>query len=99
LRYNPWFSFAYDAARLGFEAQHVISLRLIRLAGGGASRKAEAQRMVSEKMTAFVEAQVGAATELAKGRRPEAAARRAIRVYSKRVGGNRRRLSRARAKS
>ena len=55
--------------------------------------------MVSEKMTAFVEAQVGAATELAKGRRPEAAARRAIRVYSKRVGGNRRRLSRARAKS
>ena len=96
--YNPWFAFAYNAARLGFEAQHVITLRLMRLAGGGASGIAEGQRMVTEKMPALVEAQVGAATELAKGRRPEAAARKAIRVYKKRVGANKRRLSHARAK-
>ena len=96
--YNPWLTLAYDAARLGFEAQQVIALRLVRLAGGGASAKAEAGRMVSEKATALVAAQIGAATDLAQGRKPEAVVKKAMGIYRKRVGANKRRLSRARGK-
>lgn len=91
--YNPWFALAYDAAWLGFEVQRVVALRLIRLAAGGAFGNAEAQRMVSEKVAAYLEAQIVAATELAQGQ-PEAAVRKAIRVYTRRVVANRRRLSR-----
>jgi hypothetical protein len=47
--YNPWFAFAFSAARLGFEAQHVIALRLMQLAGGEASAEAEAQRKVAKR--------------------------------------------------
>ena len=56
--FNPWFLLACDAAQLGFEAQSVIELRLVRLATGGASAWPEAQRMVSEKAAAVVEAHV-----------------------------------------
>jgi hypothetical protein len=56
--FNPWFLLACDAAQLGFEAQSVIALRLARLATGGASAWPEAQRMVSEKAAAVVEAQI-----------------------------------------
>jgi hypothetical protein len=95
---NPWLALACDAARLGYEAQRVIALRLVRLAAGGAVARAEAQRMVTEKATTLVEAQMGAAAELVKGRKPEAAVKKAMGIYNKRVAANKRRLSRIRAK-
>ena len=45
-----------DAALLGFEAQQVIGLRLLRIAAGGEGASFETGRMVTEKIAAFGEA-------------------------------------------
>ena len=46
------FKFWYDATMLSFEAQRVIGLRMMKLAGGGKNAQAEANRMVMEKIAA-----------------------------------------------
>ena len=84
--FGLWFALTADGARLGFEAQHVIGLRLLRMAGGGAAAQAEASRMVTEKTAAFAE---GAMT-LAMGGCP----RKVLRRYRAHVKANARRLSR-----
>ena len=43
---NAWI----EAARFGADSQHVIALRLMRLASGGPLATSEAQQMVSEKL-------------------------------------------------
>lgn len=50
--FGPWF----EATMLAIEANEVIGLRLIKLAGGGTAAHSEAQRMVSEKISAGLEA-------------------------------------------
>ena len=84
--YGLWFALSADGARLGFEAQRVIGLRLLRMAGGGAAAQAEASRMVTEKTAAFAEA----AMTLAMGGCP----RKVVRRYRVHVRANARRLSR-----
>jgi hypothetical protein len=49
--YNP-----FAVALLALEAQKVVELRLVKLAWGGAEGWAEAEQMVSEKVSAVVEA-------------------------------------------
>ena len=49
--YDP---FAF--AMLALEAQKVVELRLVKLAWGGPAAQAEAQQMVSEKVSASIEA-------------------------------------------
>ena len=83
-------------ARLGFEAQHVIALRLARLAKGGSVATREASRMVSEKAAAGFNAQFAAALSMMSGRGFDHAAGQAFGVYKRAVGRNRRRLSRGR---
>lgn len=80
----------FDASRLWADAGMVIALRSWRMMAGGPAAKREVRRMVSEK----VEAGTELAGTLAGGRvrSPEAAARKALTVYGKRVRGNRRRL-------
>lgn len=51
-----------QAALLGFEAQGVMALRMMRLAAGGARGRSEAERMVTEKIAALTEAQAAAAS-------------------------------------
>jgi hypothetical protein len=92
--WNPWLQLTLDTARLGFEAQRVIALRMLRLAAGGRSATAEAQRMVAEKVAALAEAQVAAAAAVARGGKHHTVARKMVGVYRRRVGKNRRRLSR-----
>jgi hypothetical protein len=92
--FNPWLAFSLKAMELGMEAQTVIALRMMRLAAGGARAEAEAQRMVTEKLSAATEAQVAAATALMTGRKSHVAAGNALRVVRKRVRANKRRLSR-----
>jgi hypothetical protein len=92
---NPWTSLI-EAARFGFEAQCVMALRLTRLAAGGALARREANRMVTEKATAMIEAQLAAATAIASGRGSRNAARRVFGTYKRAVHRNRRRLSRTR---
>jgi hypothetical protein len=45
---NPWLSFSFEAARLGWEAQNGMALRLMRLAGGGAADQSEPRPMVAK---------------------------------------------------
>ena len=92
--YNPWLRLWLDLWRLGAEAQSVMALRLMRLAAGGAVAQREAIRMVTEKGTAAGSAGLVAVTALATGKSQQAAGRKALSQYRKRVGANRRRLSR-----
>ena len=88
--WRDWF----DAARFGFETQHVIALRMMHIAPGGARAAAEVQRMVSEKASAFLAAHAAATSALVSGQSLETAARRATTPYRSRVRANRRRLAR-----
>ena len=69
---------------LAFESQEVIALRTMALARGDAKAGREAQRMVTEKVTAACDAM----TMLASGGSPEAV----LRAYRRRVRANARRL-------
>lgn len=81
-----------DAALFCADAQRVIALRMMRIAAGGALAKRETQRMVSEKVAAFGEAQMAAVAALASGMSVKAAAKRAEAPYRRRVRANRKRL-------
>jgi hypothetical protein len=82
------------AWEIGFEAQSVIALRVLRLAAGGARAEAEGSRMLTEKTLAAGEAQVAATTAVMQGHKEHVVAGKALAVYSKRVRANKRRLSR-----
>jgi hypothetical protein len=90
---NPWLALSFQAARLGWEAQTVLALRFMRLAGGGAAGHSEARRMVAEKVAALTEAHTAATAVAITGGNAPAVARKVMRVYKKRVRANRRRLS------
>jgi hypothetical protein len=60
--FSTWMKFSLDAARLGYEMQTVMTLRLLKLARGGKRADAEARRMVAEKGVAFAEAAATLAT-------------------------------------
>jgi hypothetical protein len=92
-RANPsadWATLATEAALLWADASVVMAMRSWRMMGGGAAANREMERMVSEK----VEAGIELAGALAAGRvtSPNAAARKVISVYGRRVRENRRRL-------
>ena len=92
--FNPWLELSLKAVHMGMEAQSVIALRLLRLATGGARMKAEASRMVTDKVAA-AEAKAVAAVSALNGRSPRVVVSQAPRVVKKRVrGANKRRLSR-----
>ena len=88
-----WFSIARDAGRVAIEAPAVVTLRLARLARGGKRGRAEARRMVVEKAAALGEANLAATRALLSGGGASAAADKALKVYSRRVSRNRRRLT------
>jgi len=81
-----------DAFKMSFLANQVIGLRLMKIAAGGAHGKRESELMVSEKIEAAAEASLAAATSMATGQ-PHRAAEHALAVYTKRVNGNLRRLT------
>jgi len=58
--WNAWFALSTQAARMCWDAQAVMLLRCLRVAQGGAKARVEAQRMITEKAAALVEAQVAA---------------------------------------
>src|SRR6476659_1214591 len=81
-----WMKFSRDAARLGYEVQTVMTLRMLKLARGGKAAETEARRMVAEKGVAFAEA----ASTLATG----GSMKKVVRRVRSRVSQNKRRLSR-----
>ena len=92
--WNAWCALSLQTARLGWEAQNVIALRLMRVAAQSAGNQPEARRMVTEKVAAFAEAQAAAATAVMKGGKNHHVAKKALGVYKKRVRANKRRLTR-----
>ncbi len=90
--WNAWFALSSETARLGFEAQRVIAMRMLRLAGGGRKAEAESFRMVSEKIAAFAEAHAVAAAVMAEDGDHHRAAKKVLGIYKKRVRRNTRRL-------
>lgn len=87
-----WMSLAGQGWKLWGEAASVIWLRSLRLAGGGASARSEAVRMVSEKVASQVELGMAMMANPMQG--AKAATRTSLRHYRSRVRSNRRRLSR-----
>lgn len=91
--FNPWMTFSIQAARLGWEAHSVIMLRMIRLARGGATARAEANLMVAEKADTLARAQLAAASATISGASAPKVANSVLKVYRKRLRANKRRLS------
>ncbi len=89
---NPWLAITRDAARLAFDAQSVVALRLARLVRGGKKGRAEAHRMVAEKAEALMQAQAAAAKAMLAGAQAPAIMHKTIDIYGRRVRRNRRRL-------
>ncbi|TXM70925.1 hypothetical protein FV226_16370 [Methylobacterium sp. WL12] len=83
--FGSWYKLGMDATMLAFESQQVIGMRLIKIAAGGAVGRAEAQRMVTEKVVAAGEA----ALMVASG----ASTAKVIAGYRRKVRANARRLS------
>jgi hypothetical protein len=86
--WNPWL----EAVKFGFEVQSVITMRLLKIAAGGAGSTAESLRMVTEKAEAAVAAQTAGAVALAQGKGVKTAAKRAMAPVKRRVRANHRRL-------
>ena len=92
--WNPWLTLASQAALVGWEAQQVIALRLMRIAAGGSRGRDEAQRMVTEKVAALAEVQAVVTASAVGTGTSHGAGKKVLNVYGKRVRANRRRLSR-----
>lgn len=93
-RSNPaanWSRLMFDASRLWADAGAVVMLRSWRMMAGGAAAAREVELMVSEKAEAGIE--LAGALAGGRVRSPDAAARQALRIYGKRVRGNRKRLA------
>lgn len=93
--WNAWCALSLQTARLGWEAQSVIALRLMRMAVQNPGNQTGARRMVTEKVAAVAEAQAAAATVVMKGGKNHHVAKKVLGIYKKRVRANRRRLKRA----
>jgi hypothetical protein len=82
----------FEAARFGADVQHVMALRIMRIASGGPDAATESQQMISEKVAAFGQAQVALMTALATGSSLDTAAEMAYAPYRACVSANSRRL-------
>jgi hypothetical protein len=90
---DPWLRLGIEAWLLGFESANVIALRMLRVGGGGSAAAVEAQRMVSEKMTAACLLHWRAWLGLLGHTAPDITDG-SLRHYRKLVRANRRRLAR-----
>src|SRR4051794_2502919 len=90
---NPWLALTFQAARLTWEAQGAMALRLMKLAGGGAPTRAEANGMSAEKVRAPAETQPVAATSMRKGRNGAPTGKKVSNTSKEKVRAKERRLS------
>ena len=91
--FNLWHAYI-RAAQVGWDADIVVAMRVMRLTVGGALAQREAQRMVAEKVTAIAEAQAAAVAKMIMGGGMAAAIKSASAVYRRKVLANQRRLTR-----
>jgi hypothetical protein len=91
--YNAWMRTGFDFWMLGAEAGTVITMRLAKLAVGGADASVEAELMMSEKVRAMIELQTKMMTG-ALGTTPLSNTRGALKHYRQKVAANHKRLRR-----
>lgn len=91
---NGWFTLSMQMMKLGIESQMIILQRLSRLQAGGPMVQREAERMVTEKITAAATEACAVSLALASGKSPLSALESTVRSYRKKVAANRRRLAR-----
>jgi hypothetical protein len=89
--FSDFFEFSSEAMRFAFEAQEVISIRMLQFARGDGTLK-EAVAMISEKTTAAIDAQIAGGLAVALGD-PASGPIQALRCYGNRVSANKLRLS------
>ena len=89
-RRNHGLNLGWDALAMGWEAQQVIAMRLMKLSLGGPEAAAEAQRMVSEKVDAST--RIGLAA-MRLDNDPTALTRQALDIVTGPVRSNHRRLA------
>jgi len=89
---KSWMSVGFDAWSLGWESAAVMGLRAAKIAQGGPEAQREAERMVSEKLTAAFDLQLAMMTG-AMGMNPATTTRKALAHYRRKVRANARRLS------
>ena len=87
-------SLQMNLASLAFEAQTVIALRLMGMAGALPAKPGEWNRMVGEKPAAFAESWMRAAEATVAGKPADAILEAAARPLRRKVRANRRRLMR-----
>ena len=93
-RYKPaadWSRLMFDASRLWADASMVIAMRTWKMMAGGPAAARELERSVSEKVEAGAE--LAGALSGGRIRSPEAAARKTISLYGRKVRANRKRLT------
>ncbi len=83
----------FEAARLGVEAQSVIGLRTLGMAGLWNTPFDENYRMVVEKQGTFLKAGCEAVEDMVSGQDPVATARRAVATLDVATSENRQRLT------
>jgi hypothetical protein len=88
---NPWVQIGFEAWSLGVEAASVVGLRVLKIAAGGASARAEARLMLVEKVEAGWTIQ-GKALTGALGLTPHGVTTRTLAHYRRKVRSNKRRL-------
>ncbi|HTG37973.1 hypothetical protein [Sphingomonas sp.] len=91
--YAAWATLGTETWMLGFEAAGVIAARMHGFAWSKPGSDREATRMVEEKLHALAELQWAMMTG-AMGTTPLAISQKTVDLYRKKVGANRRRLSR-----
>jgi hypothetical protein len=85
---NPWLALTFKTMQLGFDAQNVVALRMLRFATGDARAPNEARRVVAENTDAPADVQGTAISAAMTGHKDAAGA------VKKRVRAKKRRLSR-----
>jgi hypothetical protein len=90
---NPWLGIWFDSLALSLDIQAVVALRVLKIARGGASGRAEARRTVTEKIAAASALQALAVTGRL-GTAPAQATARVVAHYAPKVRANRKRLAR-----
>lgn len=92
MRKNPWLRLGFNIWALGIDASAVIALRSLKILSKSAAGKAEARRMINEKIQAGLALQSAALTG-SLGLTPHGAASKTVAHYRRKVRANRRRLT------
>ncbi len=84
----------FQAGLMAFQAQQVMSMRMLGAMGGWRTRRGENTRMLTEKVDAMREAAHAVGTAVGRGKSPVLIADAAMKPFSRRTKSNAKSLSR-----